>query len=442
MDAGYGRLSVGYSVLQPWLNGSEGGQVASQILSPAPSSVLAGSTATFSWSASPDALEYQLYVGTAPGTSNLFSRNMGALTQVTVAGLPTNGSIVYVRLSTHLLLGWYYRDYTYTAPNSLTSPTPSITALFPASVPAMSPDTNLIISGTNFVSGASATWTFNGVSTGLNTQFVSATTLNAIIPAALLTTPGVAAVTVANPTGSPSKIATLAISTPVGPVYTYSTSIPHFGAGGSFVSILYVLNNSNSNAQFQITFLDDAGRQIFVPVAGVGAVAQFGDSVPANGLKYYELGNGARSLSSGSVLINSTGALTVQEVFRNHAPDNTYYEAGIQSTAGSRGFEVPFDATIFPGTNAQIFTGIAIANLDPTNVATVSCTARDSNGFIIPNAVSVPQLGPLGHWANYLFPALNGRRGMLDCSSNTTIAPVGLRFLGANAFSTLPIILK
>src|SRR5438552_2048577 len=92
-----------------------------------------------------------------------------------------------------------------------------------------------------------------------------------------------------------------------------------------------------------------------------------------------------------------------------------------------------FDATTFTGNGAQIYTGIAIANLDSVNTANVSCTARDALGNVIPNAVSVPALNPLVHWANYLFPALTGQRGTLDCSSNTKIGPIGLRALGTNA---------
>jgi hypothetical protein len=59
---------------------------------------------------------------------------------------------------------------------------------------------------------------------------------------------------------------------------------------------------------------------------------------------------------------------------------------------------------------------------------------------VIPNAINVPVLNPLGHWADYLFPALNGVRGTIDCSSNNSIAGIGLRFIGTKAFSSLPVI--
>ncbi len=51
-------------------------------------------------------------------------------------------------------------------------------------------------------------------------------------------------------------------------------------------------------------------------------------------------------------------------------------------------------------------------------------------------------LPPKGHWAGYLFPALTGKRGTIDCSAGTLIAATALRFIGTNAFSSLPVIDK
>lgn len=102
---------------------------------------------------------------------------------------------------------------------------------------------------------------------------------------------------------------------------------------------------------------------------------------------------------------------------------------------------IPFDATTFAANSSPFYTGFAIANLNQTS-ANITCTARDQNGSVIPNAVSVSPLNPLGHWANYLFPALSGMRGTLDCAANANIAAAALRFIGTNAFSSLPVITK
>jgi hypothetical protein len=103
---------------------------------------------------------------------------------------------------------------------------------------------------------------------------------------------------------------------------------------------------------------------------------------------------------------------------------------------------IPFDATTFTAANAPFYTGFAISSLNPTAATAVTCVARDHSGTTIPSAVSVPALNPLGHWGGYLFPALAGKRGTLECSADTLVSAVALRFIGTSAFATLPVIVK
>jgi hypothetical protein len=131
----------------------------------------------------------------------------------------------------------------------------------------------------------------------------------------------------------------------------------------------------------------------------------------------------------------------METLFRNYSGGN-YYEAAVPVSVSGQEVLIPYDATTFAPTGAQIYTGVAIANTDNYNQASIVCQAINSSGAVIPNAVTVPTLAVLGHWANYLFPALNGTRGTLDCVSNTDIAAIGLRFLGNNAFSSLPVTLR
>jgi hypothetical protein len=76
------------------------------------------------------------------------------------------------------------------------------------------------------------------------------------------------------------------------------------------------------------------------------------------------------------------------------------------------------------------------------NPASINCIARDASGRVIPNAITIPTLNALGHWADFQFPALSGLRGTFDCASTAKIGTVALRFLGTNSLSTLPILLK
>lgn len=69
---------------------------------------------TFNWQATNiTVLEWYLYVGTSVGNNSIYSSSQGTATQVTVTGLPTNGSTVYVRLWYRQSAGWSFKDYTY-----------------------------------------------------------------------------------------------------------------------------------------------------------------------------------------------------------------------------------------------------------------------------------------------------------------------------------------
>jgi hypothetical protein len=80
-----------------------------------------------------------------------------------------------------------------------TPPTPTLASLTPATAVAGATDLTITIAGTNFSSASVVQWTpAGGTATNLATTLQGATSLQAVVPAALLTTPGTASVTVAN----------------------------------------------------------------------------------------------------------------------------------------------------------------------------------------------------------------------------------------------------
>jgi len=159
------------------------------------------------------------------------------------------------------------------------------------------------------------------------------------------------------------------------------------------------------------------------------------------GSAYFEAGGAQSPLKVAWGQVNADVSIVVHGLFRNNA-GGTHYEAAVASTAGAMALEIPFDATTFAPSNVPMYTGLAIANLDTANSANISCSAREGSGNLIDNGVTIPSIKPLGHWANYIFPALTGRRGTLDCVSTTKVGVTALRFLGTAAFSSLPVILE
>jgi len=89
--------------------------VPATMSTPVNGSTLASATQTFIWS-NTGATEYQIHVGSAPGTSDL-GTYVTATNSADVTGIPTNGSTVYIRLWTWTGTQFLFNDYTYTAFN-------------------------------------------------------------------------------------------------------------------------------------------------------------------------------------------------------------------------------------------------------------------------------------------------------------------------------------
>ena len=85
------------------------------ITSPVQASQLGDSTATFEWTPVSGANEYFLYAGTSRGAKDVFGRSQALVTSTSVSGLPSDGSMLYVRLWTRIGSAWSYNDHVYRA---------------------------------------------------------------------------------------------------------------------------------------------------------------------------------------------------------------------------------------------------------------------------------------------------------------------------------------
>ncbi|MGA9671195.1 MAG: Ig-like domain repeat protein [Terracidiphilus sp.] len=101
--------------------------VKAALISPAPGGTL-GSIATFTWTAGTGVTQYALWLGTAPGTYNIYNSGHITGTSVTVTNLPTNGQTIYAQLYSYMDGGWPWATYTYTegipTPAAIASPAP------------------------------------------------------------------------------------------------------------------------------------------------------------------------------------------------------------------------------------------------------------------------------------------------------------------------------
>jgi hypothetical protein len=88
------------------------GGTPADLLSPAPGSILTASTVQFQWSAGTGVSKYTLAIGTSPSGTDVYNRDQGTNTSVTISGLPTNGATLYITLSS--LIGSSTRSNSYT----------------------------------------------------------------------------------------------------------------------------------------------------------------------------------------------------------------------------------------------------------------------------------------------------------------------------------------
>ena len=92
---------------------------AAEMISPAPGTILSGSSVQFSWTNGWDATSYILMMDTTKGQGNLLNHNVGTATSQLVNQLPTNGATIYVSLwtvqGTVPYTAMVRKDYVYTA---------------------------------------------------------------------------------------------------------------------------------------------------------------------------------------------------------------------------------------------------------------------------------------------------------------------------------------
>jgi hypothetical protein len=82
---------------------------------------------TFNWSAGTGVSQYWLYVGTRIGSYEYYNSSTGANLSAIVAGLPTDGRVLYVRVYSLVSGVWLFNDYTYTSGPGLIAPVPQST---------------------------------------------------------------------------------------------------------------------------------------------------------------------------------------------------------------------------------------------------------------------------------------------------------------------------
>jgi hypothetical protein len=95
-----------------------------QLTTPTPGSSLTSDRQIFNWTPGVGVSRYQISVGTAQGANDLYSGAETTTLSASVAGLPTNGARIWVRLSSLVTQGWLFTDASYVAAATTEAPAP------------------------------------------------------------------------------------------------------------------------------------------------------------------------------------------------------------------------------------------------------------------------------------------------------------------------------
>jgi hypothetical protein len=205
--------------------------------------------------------------------------------------------------------------------------------------------------------------------------------------------------------------------------------------GGSWKTIITLVNVDNSVGAYVIKFYADDGSPMTLPTTA-GTTNTIAGTLPANGSIVIETAGTAGVLSQGWALVSTTNNITGNAIFRQTVPGRPDFEASMPIIVyvEDSDYLLPFD-------HITSSTGVAIANPLSYTAITISVTFRDEQGnqFYADSFT----LGPLAHTAFSLaqrYPPSQGRRGVVELSTTgLTMSVLGLRFEAASFTSVLPM---
>ncbi len=216
-------------------------------------------------------------------------------------------------------------------------------------------------------------------------------------------------------------------------------AVPQVVDGTVWKTTLTVFARSYRGATVTVSFFDENGRPLGLPIAGAGVVTsmQFGVG-PYDSVTLQTEGT-ASTATVGWALVEADNDIGGLAVFRQRVQGRPDYEAAVP-------FTVPSSQVISAFDNANGFaTGVAVVNNSPFPVTVnIGFTAEGGE----PISTRVLSMNPRTHSSFTLaerFPELAGKRGTVSLTAITaagtvdgSVSVLGLRFNPGGAFTTLP----
>lgn len=215
--------------------------------------------------------------------------------------------------------------------------------------------------------------------------------------------------------------------------------ISHLANGQGWKTTILLVNTDTKPAQFTLAFWKDNGAALNLPLGPYGTVAAVSGTIGPGNSQIIETDGSGSSLVEGWANLITNSPIGGTAIFTAQSDGVPPSEAAVplSSSASSQLF-MPFDNT--SGTLA-FATGLALANPNEQD-ATITVAFTSSTGQNVPvtGTINVPAHGHYACVLGDMFPAIRGKRGVVQLNSNVQLYGLGIRYNGGayTSIRTIP----
>lgn len=229
-------------------------------------------------------------------------------------------------------------------------------------------------------------------------------------------------------------------------------SLPRVGvlsqvaSGGSWKTTISLLNVSGIAAQVHVRFVAEDGSDLDLPLTITqqgSSVTQAGGAVDTslapNATLLIESEAAVSTTSVGWADVQSSAALAGYAIFRQHGGDGHDSEGTSPLEPSGKGSVlVTYDNSI------GYSTGVALVNLAGVAANVTAIQRDDSGNELARDTIQLPAGGHTSFSVLDHYPALAGRRGVLEFQSDQTagLTALGLRFSPTLSFTSIPVAVR
>ena len=223
----------------------------------------------------------------------------------------------------------------------------------------------------------------------------------------------------------------------------YAGSMAHLASGGGWKTTVILLNNGAAQAQAQVSFFDDSGNPLTLPLTfpqgatiATLSIATVNQTIPAGGELVIESQGPDSALTLGSAQLFTDGNIGGFIIFRYNP---TGQEAAVPlQFQNAASYTLAFDNT------GGLGTGVALANI-ASQAGNVQAIVRDDKGATL--ATDSIQLAGSGHLSFALadrYAATAQHRGTIEFQTpaNGQISVLAIRAATSGAYTTIPAVAK